>query len=182
MGKFSSSLLTRGKPRDKPRDKPAVKAGSVSSFASGPPSVRDTLKDSGLAPSKSRGQNFLKDANYIKRIVATIIQHASGQNDTIQSEANQLISAQNEPSQATGTDVEIMEIGPGLGALTRPLLETGSRVLAVELDRGLVEVLSSGLAVDFPKTFSLLHQDILTLTQLELQSAAPRFLDRKSVV
>ena len=174
MGKLPSSRITRGKPTGKPRGKYGGKAEGSSNFVSGPPSIRDTLKDSGLAPSKSRGQNFLKDVNYINRIVATIIKCASAQYEP--GEATQVPLASDEPCPIAATNVEIMEIGPGLGALTKPLLETGSRVLAIELDRGLVEVLATGLALDFPETFTMLHQDVLTLTQSDLQSPAPRFL------
>lgn len=44
------------------------------------------------------------------------------------------------------SDEEIVEIGPGLGALTGPLLATGARVTAIEIDRDLVARLGSQLA------------------------------------
>jgi len=101
------------------------------------PLVRDTLKDLGLAASKSRGQNFLKDQNQIARIVGAILK-------------------------AAGPSPELMEIGPGLGALTRPLLAAGARVRAVELDRGLAENLQS-LAAEYPGRLEILPRDILSL-------------------
>jgi 16S rRNA (adenine1518-N6/adenine1519-N6)-dimethyltransferase len=63
----------------------------------------------GLSPRKSFGQNFLHDGNIARKIVDL----------------------------ARSFPAPYLEIGPGLGALTRPLAETGSRVVAVEVDRGL---------------------------------------------
>ena len=111
------------------------------------PLVRDTLKDLGLAASKSRGQNFLKDEKQIARVVATILRGAGSR--------------------------KIMEIGPGLGALTRPLLEAGSEVNAVELDRGLAENLAESLAVNYPGQLNVLHRDILTIGKNDLSGLAP---------
>lgn len=113
------------------------------------PKIKETLKELGLAASKSRGQNFLQDPNYIRRIVEAMDQVA--------------------PTGAT-----IVEIGPGLGALTWPLLATGRPVLAVELDRGLAENLT--LQAPNPEHLSrltILHQDILTVTETELPPNSP---------
>lgn len=112
--------------------------------------VRDRLKDLGLAPSKSRGQNFLKDENIISRIVEAIMAEA-------------------------GPEPKILEIGPGLGALTGPLLFKGARVTAVELDRGLAENLCSQ-AANYHGRLTVLHRDILTLTEADLAAAQPLFL------
>ncbi len=69
--------------------------------------VRDALAVLGVRPSRSRGQNFLVDAGACERIVAA--------------------------AEARPGDL-VLEVGPGLGALTAPLLATGAAVLAVELD------------------------------------------------
>lgn len=114
------------------------------------PRVRDTLKDLGLAPSKSRGQNFLKDENHIRRIVNSILQGA-------------------------GPALRLLEIGPGLGALTRPLLEAGATVTAVELDRGLAENLGD-LAALHSGRLKVLHRDILTVDPASLAGDSPMFL------
>ena len=82
---------------------------------SSPAVVRELLKRNNLACRKSLGQNFLVDANIISKIIT---------------EAN-----------LTKNDL-VVEIGPGLGALTVPMAKTAGKVLAVEIDRGLVSVLS----------------------------------------
>ena len=64
----------------------------------------------GVVPSKKLGQNFLVDANYVESIVR---------------------AAKIQP-----TD-RILEVGPGFGALTGLLLETGAQVTAIEFDRKL---------------------------------------------
>jgi 16S rRNA (adenine1518-N6/adenine1519-N6)-dimethyltransferase len=67
----------------------------------GPAEIRDLADLLGIQPTKKLGQNFVHDANTVRRIVA-----ASG------------VSA--------GTSV--VEIGPGLGSLTLGLLEAGAQV------------------------------------------------------
>ena len=77
----------------------------------------------GLSARKSLGQNFLHDKNVVGKIVAL----------------------------AHSFSPPYLEIGPGLGALTRPLAETGAPVAAVEVDRGLAAWLReefSGSAVE----------------------------------
>jgi 16S rRNA (adenine1518-N6/adenine1519-N6)-dimethyltransferase len=94
------------------------------------------MVDSGqIRAKKSLGQNFLKDPHYLNKIV-----------DTAQ----------------VGPDDQILEIGPGLGHLTRLLAERAGRVLALEIDHRLIahlqqEFLSQqnieivpGDALDFP--------------------------------
>jgi len=116
------------------------------------PLIKNQLKELGLAASKSRGQNFLKDDQQIRRIVQAILTEA-------------------------GPSPELMEIGPGLGALTKPLLAAGAKVRAVELDRGLAENL-----IELAPTLAggggltVLHRDILTLTEDDLASENPLFL------
>jgi len=70
---------------------------------------RRTLAALGLSPRKSFGQNFLHDRNIARKIVDL----------------------------AKSFPPPYLEIGPGLGALTRPLAEAGAKVTAVEVDRGL---------------------------------------------
>jgi 16S rRNA (adenine1518-N6/adenine1519-N6)-dimethyltransferase len=62
-------------------------------------------------PRKRFGQNFLTDKNIVGKIVSAI---------------------------APRPDDNLVEIGPGLGALTRPLLEQAKRLQAIELDRDLI--------------------------------------------
>jgi len=72
-------------------------------------SPRRTLAALGLSPRKSLGQNFLADRNVAAKIIALTCSFAP----------------------------PYLEIGPGLGALTDLLAETGVPVVAVEVDRGL---------------------------------------------
>ena len=68
-----------------------------------------------VKPKKSLGQHFLKDTEIAHRIAATLDDYKS---------------------------VPVLEIGPGMGVLTRPLLESGHDLTVVELDRESVEYLS----------------------------------------
>jgi 16S rRNA (adenine1518-N6/adenine1519-N6)-dimethyltransferase len=89
----------------------------------GPAEVRLLADDLGVRPTKQRGQNFVIDANTVRRIV-----RASG---------------------VTSDDV-VLEVGPGLGSLTLALLETVSRVVAVEVDPVLAAALPSTIATFAP--------------------------------
>lgn len=75
-----------------------------------PAAVRRTLRDAGLRARHSLSQNFLADVDVLEAILAEA---------------------------APGPDRGVLEIGPGLGFLTRGLLDAGASVTAVELDRGL---------------------------------------------
>jgi len=86
-----------------------------------PNSPKALLERYGLKPKYSFGQNFLADERFTSRIA--------------------------EACAASGGSV--VELGAGLGALTRPLLASGvSWVLAVERDRDLVPALSQELAAE----------------------------------
>jgi 16S rRNA (adenine1518-N6/adenine1519-N6)-dimethyltransferase len=78
--------------------------------------IRATLKEIGVSPVKTLGQNFLHDQNLARWIV--------------------------DQAQITPQDY-VVEIGPGLGALTRFLLEKGAQVLAIEKDARLAKFLRS---------------------------------------
>lgn len=104
-------------------------------------SIPALLRAYGLHPRKRLGQNFLADPVALDRILA---------------------AAELSP------DDEVVEVGSGLGTLTRPLAEalpTG-RVLAIELDDRLVEILRERLA-DLPQV-QIIHGDILKLPALGL--------------
>lgn len=73
------------------------------------------------APRKRFGQNFLVDRHYIDRIVAAV-EPAPGDN--------------------------LVEIGPGLGALTRPLLDRVRTLTVIEIDRDLAARLSAEFTSD----------------------------------
>lgn len=84
-----------------------------------PSRVSELLRAHGLSPSKGLGQNFLVDRHALDRIVGAA---------DVQSE-----------------DVCI-EIGPGLGTLTRELADRAHTVLAIEKDKKLTPVLAETLA------------------------------------
>jgi len=84
-----------------------------------PTSVRALLAEHALRPRRALGQHFLNDANTARRVVRL---------------------ADLEPG------ARVLEIGPGLGALTVPLADAGARVVALELDERLVGVLQETLA------------------------------------
>jgi 16S rRNA (adenine1518-N6/adenine1519-N6)-dimethyltransferase len=77
------------------------------------------LESRGLAPRKSLGQNFLIDHNLIRKLV-----DAAG------------VSGEGDPAGRL-----VLEVGPGTGTLTEELLARGCEVVAIELDRGLAELL-----------------------------------------
>jgi 16S rRNA (adenine1518-N6/adenine1519-N6)-dimethyltransferase len=83
--------------------------------------MRRLLETRGLRLTRSLGQNFLHDGNQLRRIAG-----AAGLSGV-------------EP---------VLEIGPGLGPLTEQLLERAGRVLAVEKDARLVEVLQDRFGTD----------------------------------
>lgn len=88
----------------------------------------------GLSPKKSLGQNFLTDSRILSRISS---------------------AADLEPQD------NILEIGPGLGALTKRLAPHVERVVAVELDGRLIPILKEQLLVY--ENVELVHADILEL-------------------
>ena len=90
------------------------------------------LQHYNIQPKKSLGQNFLFDEHVLRRIVA-----AGG---------------------VTGRD-QVLEIGPGLGALTAVLAQTAVSVTAVELDQRFFPILKAQLA-PFDNV-RLIHGDIL---------------------
>ncbi len=94
--------------------------------------IRSLLAAGGLAPRHRLGQNFLIDLNLMRKLV-TVAGVAPG-------------------------DV-VLEVGPGTGSLSEMLLETGARLIAVELDRGLFALLSDRLG-DHPRC-TLIRGDAL---------------------
>lgn len=108
-----------------------------------PSGVRDLMQQNGLFPKKSLGQNFLVDQNILNRIVE---------------------------ASAISSDDYVVEIGPGLGALTRQLAQRARGVLAVEIDNSLAAVLND-LAAEH-NNIRILFQDILkTDLEAELRKA-----------
>jgi 16S rRNA (adenine1518-N6/adenine1519-N6)-dimethyltransferase len=102
--------------------------------------MRALLDTYGLDPKKAMGQNFLHDAHMRARIVAAL--------------------------ELTPEDV-VVEIGPGLGALTEGLIQTGAIVGAIEHDADMVRVLNGRFGTE-PR-LSVRHQDALDLDYRSLR-------------
>ncbi len=117
----------------------------------GPAEIRRLAGELGIRPAKSRGQNFLHDANTVRRIVRLA---------------------------DVGPGSRVLEVGPGLGSLTLGLLDVGAEVLAVELDRGLAEALPATVARrqgDAVRRLHVLHADAMRVTE-QTSGAAPEVL------
>ncbi len=106
-----------------------------------PLDVPELLRRYNLRPSKRLGQNFLVDVAALKRIVQ---------------------AAAVEPGDT------VLEVGPGLGSLTRYLAAAAEQVIAVELDKRLIPPLEAVLA-GYPN-LHIVNGDILDLEPAELVS------------
>jgi 16S rRNA (adenine1518-N6/adenine1519-N6)-dimethyltransferase len=103
----------------------------------GPAEVRSLAARLDLRPTKQRGQNFVIDANTVRRIV-----RESG----------------------VGPDDVVLEVGPGLGSLTLALLEVVPRVVAVEVDDRLAAALPATAAEHAPgRDLEVMHADALRI-------------------
>lgn len=100
--------------------------------------VQTLLREHGLQPRKSLGQNFLVEDTYLQRIVAA--------------------------AQVSQAD-EVLEIGAGLGSLTRYLAEVAGRVCAVEMDSRFMAILNQVLK-DFSNV-TLVNADIMEMRPQE---------------
>lgn len=103
--------------------------------------IRALAAELDVTPTKKLGQNFVVDANTVRKIV-----HA----------------ARVQP------DERVVEIGPGLGSLTLAILETGARVTAVEIDHRLaahlpVTAARHGVADD---ALTVVDADAMRVTEL----------------
>ena len=104
--------------------------------------VRRLARDLGISPTKRLGQNFVIDANTVRRIVRS--------------------------AQVSADDV-VLEVGPGLGSLTLGLLETGAEVVAVEIDPVLARALPATIAARMPAAsprLQVVEADAMTVRDL----------------
>ncbi len=120
--------------------------------------VQQLLAQSGVRPAKRFGQNFLVDAHVVSDICAHV--------------------------QSKSPDI-VVEIGPGLGALTQGIVEVAPTVVAVEIDKRLAEGLATRfsehgnldvrqcdiLSFDFGKEFD--GQSVLVLGSLPYRITTP---------
>ena len=96
----------------------------------------------GPRPKKRFGQHFLSDTNILNRIVD---------------------AAELTPGES------VIEVGPGLGALTATLAERGARVVAVEVDRDLIAALRERFAA--APAVVIVEADVLDRSPAELLAA-----------
>jgi 16S rRNA (adenine1518-N6/adenine1519-N6)-dimethyltransferase len=94
----------------------------------------------GVRPTKALGQNFVHDANTIRRIVRTA---------------------------ALRDGERVLEVGPGLGSLTLGLLDAGHPVVAIEVDPVLADALPQTVAERAPSSdLTVVTGDALRLTEV----------------
>ena len=94
--------------------------------------INEELKNLGIKPNKNLGQNFLISKNKIKKISELISEHKSQ---------------------------EVLEIGPGLGALTSEIINKKKSIICIEKDKNLYEYLNIKFKEN--KNIKLLNEDIL---------------------
>lgn len=107
----------------------------------GPADVRALASRLGIRPTKQRGQNFVIDANTVRRIVRAADLRA---------------------------DDVVVEVGPGLGSLTLALLGEVRRVVAIEVDPVLAAALPETLATYAPEVAD--RCEVLSADALRLES------------
>lgn len=108
----------------------------------GPAEIRDLAGRLELRPTKQWGQNFVVDANTVRRIVRLA---------------------------GVGRDDAVVEIGPGLGSLTLALLAQVGHVTAIEVDPALVGALPDTVRrhqPDHARQLTIVAADALTVTSL----------------
>jgi len=109
-------------------------------------SIRKELTEYGLFPKKGLGQHFLIDRNILDKVIRT--------------------------AQIEREDV-VLEIGPGLGEMTIGLAKKAKKVIAVEIDSKLAEILKKKTG-DFPNV-EVVKEDILRVdfNELFVQERSP---------
>lgn len=105
-----------------------------------------------ISASKSLGQNFLIDDEVIDNIVS---------------------------SAEVSKDDLVIEIGPGLGTLTKRLLDNSKKVIAIELDKRMIEILEDRFKLY--DNFCLINDDVLKVNLKELISKNKEENDIKNV-
>ena len=107
--------------------------------------IRNLAKDLDFRPRKALGQNFVHDANTLRRIVS---------------------------SSGVSKGDHVLEVGPGLGSLTLALLDRGAEVTAVEIDSVLAERLPRTIASHSHSEIhrlTVLNRDILGIRRADLK-------------
>ena len=100
-------------------------------------------------------KNLFEETKYILKKYGITANKSLGQNFLINDEAVQKIV---EGAEVSKEDL-IVEIGPGLGTLTKELLEKAGEVVAIELDKRMVEILTDRF--NLYDNFKLINEDVL---------------------
>lgn len=111
-----------------------------------PSQTTEILREIGHSPVKKFGQNFLVDANIVRKSL--------------------------ELAEVSAGDT-VVEVGPGLGTLTGALLERGAKVYAVELDKRLFEFLKGRFGCN--PNLDLINADAVEYPLANLPPAADNF-------
>ena len=101
--------------------------------------TRFIMKKYNIKANKSLGQNFLIDDNVVEGIV--------------------------DAGNISNEDL-VIEIGPGLGTFTKPLLERAGKVISIELDKRMVKILEDRFSLY--NNFELIQKDVLKVDLKEL--------------
>ena len=107
-----------------------------------PASVRTALKGQ-HQPRKRFGQNFLHDSSVIRQIVESVRLERSDY---------------------------LVEIGPGMGALTEPLLAEVDAMTVIELDRDLADSLRIRIGANSHEAFTIIQSNAMTIDYRELHA------------
>ncbi|MGC4962453.1 16S rRNA (adenine(1518)-N(6)/adenine(1519)-N(6))-dimethyltransferase RsmA [Gordonia sp. DT101] len=113
----------------------------------GPAQIRRLAAELDIRPTKTLGQNFVHDANTVRRIVA---------------------------ESGVGADDIVLEVGPGLGSLTLALLGTAGRVIAVEIDptlAGRLPAIIEEYAPGQAESFEVITADAMSVVRDDLPAA-----------
>lgn len=106
--------------------------------------VRHSLKQLRVNPQRMMGQNFLCDSGVVKRIAAV---------------------------RPLTKEERLLEIGPGLGALTEELTKSGARITGLELDDDLAAYLKAKFVLN--DNVEILHEDALAFDFASFDSGQP---------
>lgn len=103
--------------------------------------IEQLLNEAGLKPNKVLGQNFLIDKNILNKIIV---------------------------SAGLSKEDAVLEVGPGLGVLTRELAKNAGKVIAVEKDKFLADILENTIKKENIENINIIREDILELKESEL--------------
>ena len=112
----------------------------------GPAEIRELAAELDVTPTKKLGQNFLHDPNTVRMIVGA--------------------------AELSPDDV-VVEVGPGLGSLTLGLVDTVSRVIALEIDPRLAGRLPATVetrAPEFAERLTVINTDALKVSRTDLDA------------